>query len=50
MNNDSLYYKSPAKNWLEALPLGNGSLGAMLFSGKKKGSGKKKPNSDKRHI
>lgn len=33
MLNDSLnlYYKSPAKNWLEALPLGNGSLGAMVF-------------------
>ncbi len=36
MNNDRLYYKTPAKNWLEALPLGNGSLGAMLFSGTRK--------------
>lgn len=31
--NDSLnlYYKSPANDWLEALPLGNGSLGAMVY-------------------
>ncbi len=27
----NLFYKSPAKNWLEALPLGNGSLGAMVY-------------------
>lgn len=26
-----LWYKSPASHWLEALPLGNGSLGAMVF-------------------
>ena len=33
MINDSknLFYKSQAKNWLEALPLGNGSLGAMVY-------------------
>ncbi len=31
--NNKLFYQSPAKNWLEALPLGNGSLGAMCFSG-----------------
>lgn len=33
MLNDSkyLYYKSPASNWLEALPLGNGFLGAMVY-------------------
>ncbi|MCK0157158.1 glycoside hydrolase family 95 protein [Cellulophaga sp. F20128] len=26
----SLWYTSPAENWLEALPLGNGRLGAMV--------------------
>ncbi len=26
-------YKQPADAWLEALPLGNGSLGAMMFGG-----------------
>lgn len=33
MLNDSttLMYRSPAKYWVEALPLGNGSLGAMAF-------------------
>ena len=30
--NSKLYYASPAKFWTDALPLGNGSLGAMLFS------------------
>ncbi len=35
MNNEVLFYQSPAKNWVEALPLGNGSLGAMCFSGVK---------------
>ncbi len=29
----SLWYKQPAKQWVEALPLGNGRLGAMLFGG-----------------
>lgn len=28
-----LWYKSPARNWNEALPLGNGQLGAMVFGG-----------------
>ncbi|MCH5294999.1 MAG: glycoside hydrolase N-terminal domain-containing protein [Treponema sp.] len=27
---NTLWYKSPARNWNEALPLGNGRLGAML--------------------
>ncbi|WP_245949307.1 glycoside hydrolase family 95 protein [Echinicola strongylocentroti] len=27
----SLYFKQPAKNYLEALPLGNGQLGGMVF-------------------
>lgn len=30
--NSRLYYTSPAKFWTDALPLGNGSLGAMFFS------------------
>jgi len=28
-----LWYQHPAKNWLEALPIGNGRLGAMVFGG-----------------
>ncbi len=28
-----LWYKKPASHWLEALPLGNGSLGAMVYGG-----------------
>ena len=31
--NLSLWYQQPAKNWLEALPIGNGSLGGMVFGG-----------------
>lgn len=33
MLNDTknLFYKTAAKNWLEALPLGNGFLGAMVY-------------------
>ena len=30
-DSDFLFYKSPARQWVEALPLGNGSLGAMVF-------------------
>ncbi|MDN5204573.1 glycoside hydrolase family 95 protein [Fulvivirgaceae bacterium BMA10] len=30
-----LFYEQPAKNWLEALPLGNGRLGAMVYGGVK---------------
>ena len=30
-NSLNLYYSSPAKEWIEALPLGNGSIGAMVF-------------------
>ena len=26
-----LWYESPAENWNEALPIGNGSLGAMIY-------------------
>jgi alpha-L-fucosidase 2 len=29
----SLWYRQPAKVWTEALPLGNGRLGAMVFGG-----------------
>ncbi len=29
-----LWYRQPAEKWDEALPLGNGSIGAMVFSGK----------------
>lgn len=28
-----LWYKQPASKWLEALPVGNGRLGAMVFGG-----------------
>lgn len=28
-----LYYNTPAETWLQALPLGNGHLGAMVFGG-----------------
>ncbi|WP_143317943.1 glycoside hydrolase family 95 protein [Clostridium sp. HBUAS56017] len=30
-NNLRLWYKKPAKEWIEALPIGNGRLGAMVF-------------------
>ena len=29
----SLWYRAPAKKWTEALPVGNGRLGAMVFGG-----------------
>jgi alpha-L-fucosidase 2 len=29
--NDTIIFNSPASNWEEALPLGNGRLGAMIF-------------------
>jgi alpha-L-fucosidase 2 len=28
-----LWYTEPAKQWTEALPIGNGRLGAMVFGG-----------------
>lgn len=28
-----LLYNSPAKNWMESLPLGNGNIGLMLDGG-----------------
>jgi alpha-L-fucosidase 2 len=30
---DELWYGQPAERWLEALPVGNGRLGAMVFGG-----------------
>ena len=30
---NTLWYKQPAKKWEEALPLGNGRMGAMVFGG-----------------
>ncbi|MEX0312902.1 MAG: alkaline phosphatase [Allomuricauda sp.] len=32
-DNLKLWYKHPAANWNEALPVGNGKLGAMVFGG-----------------
>lgn len=33
MYNSLLWYKAPAESWDEALPVGNGRLGAMVFGG-----------------
>ena len=30
----SLWYNKPAEQWTEALPLGNGRLGAMVYGGR----------------
>lgn len=30
-NNTTIYFNKPAENWNEALPLGNGRLGAMVY-------------------
>ncbi len=30
-NNETLWYQQPAASWYEALPVGNGRLGAMVF-------------------
>ena len=32
-NNLKLWYTKPAQKWTEALPIGNGRLGAMIFGG-----------------
>lgn len=29
----AIWFRSPAREWLEALPVGNGLLGAMVFGG-----------------
>lgn len=31
--NETLWYDAPAQEWLEALPIGNSNLGAMVFGG-----------------
>ena len=31
--NTTLWYTQPAADWMEALPIGNGKLGAMIFGG-----------------
>jgi alpha-L-fucosidase 2 len=31
IDNNILWYKSPANQWIEALPIGNGRFGAMVF-------------------
>jgi alpha-L-fucosidase 2 len=33
---ETLWYTQPAKQWLQALPIGNGSLGGMVFGGVQK--------------
>ena len=33
LNPLTLWYRQPAVNWVEALPVGNGRLGAMVFGG-----------------
>ena len=33
MRENKLFYESPAADWNEATPLGNGALGAMVFGG-----------------
>jgi len=32
-DNLALWYETPAKQWVDALPIGNGRLGAMVFGG-----------------
>ncbi len=32
---DTLRYKKPAKKWIDALPLGNGKIGVMVYGGTK---------------
>jgi alpha-L-fucosidase 2 len=33
MSSSLLWYRRPARRWIEALPVGNGRLGAMVFGG-----------------
>ncbi|KRF18430.1 glycosyl hydrolase family 95 catalytic domain-containing protein [Paenibacillus sp. Soil787] len=33
--NNKLWYRKPANTWLEAIPIGNGRIGAMVFGGVK---------------
>src|SRR5882757_8234407 len=32
-NSPTLWYAQPAEKWTEALPIGNGRMGAMVFGG-----------------
>lgn len=32
-NDIDVWYSQPAEDWMEALPIGNGRLGAMIFGG-----------------
>ncbi len=32
-NSYRLWYNTPAKHWLEALPIGNSHLGSMVYGG-----------------
>jgi len=32
-SHDRLWYRQPAQQWIEALPIGNGRIGAMVFGG-----------------
>ncbi|UKT65400.1 glycoside hydrolase family 95 protein [Pedobacter mucosus] len=32
-NNQTLWYNKPAEKWTDALPIGNGRIGAMVFAG-----------------
>ena len=32
-NTERLWYDKPASIWLEALPIGNGRLGGMIYGG-----------------
>ena len=36
VSKENLWYTQPAKQWLQALPVGNGSLGGMIFGGVEK--------------
>ncbi len=36
MSENTLWYREPAQKWTDALPLGNGRLGAMVFGGVEK--------------
>lgn len=33
MKNQTIWFTSPAKSWEEALPIGNGHLGGMVYGG-----------------
>ena len=33
LRKESLWYSQPAEKWLQALPIGNGTLGGMIFGG-----------------